>query len=170
MDKIKETIIFDLTSPFQISNWRPIDDRIMGGVSESRANFIEGVGLRFNGAVSLANNGGFASIRSASKHFDLSAFSVINLRVRGDGNTYKFSLRTDRFFDGISYQMAFLTTNQWQDISLPFRKFIPTHHGTILSSAAPLDPANIQSFGFFIADRQTGPFQLDVAWIKATLE
>ncbi|MBW2519194.1 MAG: CIA30 family protein [Deltaproteobacteria bacterium] len=170
MDKTKETLIFDLSSNADVDNWRSIDDRIMGGMSESRVRFIEGVGMRFSGVVSLANNGGFASIRSASKPYDLSVFSEIKLRVCGDGNTYKLSLRTDRFFDGISYQMAFLTTNQWQDITLPFSKFIPTHHGTTLSSAAPLNPAKVQSFGLFIADQQAGSFQLDVAWIKAAFE
>jgi hypothetical protein len=45
--------------------------------------------------------------------------------------------------------------------------FTPTHHGIELSTVAPMNTSTIKSFGFFIADRQEGSFQLDVAWIKA---
>lgn len=162
-----DEMIFDFSSPQNVDAWHAIDDRIMGGASQSRADHVDGSGLRFTGTVSLENNGGFASIRSADAAFDLGGFQGLFLRVRGDGKTYKLSLRTDHFYDGVSYQVSFTTqAGAWQELRLPFADFTPTHHGVILTTVAPLDPARVKSFGLFIADRQAGPFELDLAWIK----
>ena len=164
----QERTLFDFSSPGSASKWHSIDDRIMGGCSQSQPEHSADAGMRFHGTVSLANNGGFASIRSATTAADLGGYSGLRLRLRGDGKTYKISLRTDCFFDGISYQAEFATrAGTWQEVDLPFTCFTPTHHGITLSTVAPLDPAQVQSFGLFIADRQEGPFRLDLAWIKA---
>jgi NADH dehydrogenase [ubiquinone] 1 alpha subcomplex assembly factor 1 len=167
MNHAPERMILDFTDVLTCSNWEAVDDRIMGGCSQSQPEHIENVGLRFSGTVSLENNGGFASIRSNSDNFDLGKNTGLKLRLRGDGKSYKLSLRTDLFFDGVSYQTTFTTLRgTWQEISLPFEAFTPTHHGIKLSTVAPMDTSNLKSFGLFIADRQEGPFQLDVAWIK----
>lgn len=167
MSKASENMILDFTDALTANIWEAIDDRIMGGCSQSQPEYIDNCGLRFSGTVSLDNNGGFASIRSRSNNFDLSQFSGIKVRLRGDGKSYKLSLRTDLFFDGVSYQTTFTTLkDSWQEIVLPFKAFTPTHHGISLTTVAPMDTASVRSFGFFIADLQAGPFQLDVAWLK----
>lgn len=167
MSSSPEAMILDFTDAPTVSNWEAIDDRIMGGCSQSQPECIDNVGLRFSGTVSLENNGGFASIRSNSDNADLGQYTGLALRLRGDGKSYKLSLRTDHFYDGVSYQTTFATEkDSWQEICLPFEAFIPTHHGIKLSTVAPLDLTSIISFGLFISDRQEGPFQLDISWIK----
>jgi len=167
MSNSPEAMILDFTDASTFSNWEAIDDRIMGGCSQSHPECIDNVALRFSGTVSLENNGGFASIRSNTGNADLGQYSGLTLRLRGDDKSYKLSLRTDHFYDGVSYQTTFATKkDSWQEISLPFEAFIPTHHGIKLSTVAPLDLTSIKSFGLFISDRQEGPFQLDIAWIK----
>lgn len=167
MSDSPEIMIIDFTDTLTVSNWEAVDDRIMGGCSQSQPQQIDKVGLRFSGTVSLENNGGFASIRSTPDNFDLGQYTGLIIRLRGDGKSYKLSLRTDLFFDGVSYQTTFATERgTWQEISLPFEDFIPTHHGIKLSTVAPMDLSNIKSFGLFIADRQEGSFQLDIACIK----
>jgi len=167
MSNSPEAMIHDFTDASTVSTWEAIDDRIMGGSSQSQPECIDNVGLRFSGTVSLENNGGFASIRSSSYNADLGQYRGLTLRVRGDGKCYKLSLRTVHFFDGVSYQTTFGTEkDSWQEISLPFEAFIPTHHGIKLSTVAPMDLTSIKSFGLFISDRQEGSFQLDIAWIK----
>ncbi len=169
MSNSSENMILDFTNTQTTCDWEAIDDRIMGGCSQSHPEHIDNIGLRFSGRVSLENNGGFASIRSDSANYNLGQYSGIKLRLRGDGKTYKLSLRTDLFFDGISYQAAFTTDqNTWQEISLPFEDFTATHHGVKLSTVAPMDTTRIESFGLFIADNQKGPFQLEISWIKGT--
>jgi monofunctional biosynthetic peptidoglycan transglycosylase len=164
-----ENMILDFTADLPAIKWEAIDDRIMGGCSQSQPEYLKGVGLRFSGTVSLDNNGGFASIRSHEGSFDLSSYSGLKIRFRGDGRTYKISLRTDLYYDGVSYQASFATeADQWQELNLPFDAFIPTHHGVKLTTVAPMDTASVKSFGLFIADKQEGPFQLDVAWISGS--
>jgi len=161
-----ERIILPFSQPSAVQGWRAIDDRIMGGCSLSRPEFIDGGGLRFRGVVSLDNGGGFASIRSPEADYTLGGLAGVRLRVYGDGQRYKLGLRTDRFFDGISYQAGFTPpADSWEEIDLPFGDFVATHHGRRLTTVAPLDPNRIQSFSLFIAERQAGPFHLEIAWI-----
>lgn len=164
MTNASSNLILDFTGDSQDIAWEAIDDRIMGGCSQSRPEYLQGIGLRFTGTVSLDNKGGFASIRSSEGCFDLSGHSGLKIRVCGDGKTYKLSLRTDFYYDGISYQASFKTkAGIWQEISLPFDEFAPTHHGITLTTVPAMETARVKSFGLFIADRQVGPFKLDIA-------
>jgi len=166
MSNSSEKMILDFTDAQTAPNWEAIDDHIMGGCSQSKPEQIDNVGLRFSGRVSLENNGGFASIRSDSAKYNLGQYSGLKLRLRGDGKSYKLSLRTDLFFDGISYQSTFTTEQDtWQELYLPFEDFTATHHGVKLSTVAPMDTTKVESFGLFIADDQEGSFQLEIAWI-----
>ncbi len=167
MGDSRDNMFLDFTGDFQAIKWEAIDDRIMGGCSKSCPEYLQGIGLRFSGIVSLDNNGGFASIRSDDGCFDLSGHSGLKIRARGDGHTYKLSLRTDLYYDGVSYQTSFATeADSWQEITLPFDTFAPTHHGVKLTTIPAMDTARVKSFGLFIADRQEGPFKLDLAWIS----
>lgn len=162
-----EQIILDFTDQDIATKWEAIDDRIMGGGSRSTPEYVSEIGLRFSGNVSLENDGGFASIRSATGEYNLSQFSGLSLRLRGDGKSYKLSLRTDVFYDGVSYQAEFKTeAGVWQEVELPFNAFLPTHHGLKLSTVAPMDTTNVRSFGLFIAGKQEGPFQLEITKVQ----
>jgi monofunctional biosynthetic peptidoglycan transglycosylase len=146
--------------------WRSIDDRVMGGVSASEMISDGGVAV-FRGVVSLENSGGFASVRSDPARYDLTGLEGVLLRVRGDGKSYGFSVRTTAAFDGVSYQARFTTVaGEWLEIALPFDQFVPVYRGRRVSDHPPLDPAGIRTFGLMIADRQAGPFRLELEWIR----
>jgi hypothetical protein len=71
-------------------------------------------------------------------------------------------------FDSAIYQMVFQTSpGDWTEHRLPFKDFVPTWRGRVLSGEPPLDPAQVTSVGFLISDKQAGPFRLEIAWIKA---
>jgi monofunctional biosynthetic peptidoglycan transglycosylase len=157
---------FDNESDRQV--WPATNDGVMGGLSQGRSEITPDGMLRFSGAVSLENNGGFSSIRSVPVERDLSAYDGILLRVRGDGKRYALTIRTDVQIRAGSYRVKFDTkAGQWVEIYVPFTEFSPTSFGVELPDAPPLDPAKIRSFGFLISDKQAGPFMLDVDWIKA---
>lgn len=140
----------------------------MGGVSTSKFDVTNGV-ASFRGELSLENNGGFASVRSLPSRHDLAGCDAFLIRVRGDGRGYKFTARTEAGMDTPLYQMAFTTKRgEWEEHRLAFKDFVPTFRGRVLSGQPPLDPAKVTSVGFLISDKQAGPFQLEVAWIKAT--
>ena len=138
----------------------------MGGVSSSAISYVPGGRAVFSGSVSLANNGGFASVRSPS-FAALGGGGAFLLTVRGDGKRYKFSVRTDTAFDGVSYQAAFQPPpGEWVVVRLAAADFLPTWRGRIVNNAPPLDPARAQQLGLLIADRQAGGFRLEVGAIE----
>ena len=163
--KMKNLIEF---LPKETKDWSPVNDTVMGGVSSSAiVQASESVAL-FSGTVSLENNGGFASVRSRPQLLDLSGYQGIQVRVRGDGKRYQFRIRTDNRYDGPTYRTSFETTRgEWTVHKLLFSDFVPTFRGRILKNHPPLDPTGIQSFGFLIADKQKGPFALEIDWIGA---
>ena len=73
--------------PTAVQDWRSIDDRIMGGCSLSRAEFVDGDGLRFRGVVSFDNGGGFASIRSPETDYDLAGSPICACATRRQQST-----------------------------------------------------------------------------------
>ena len=163
-----DKILFDFQTITNTAAWQIVNDDVMGGVSRSGFRLTNGVAV-FRGEVSLENNGGFASVRSLPARHDLAGCAAFVIRVRGDGRSYKFSARTARSFDSAIYQASFTTKKgEWEEHRLPLAQFAPTLRGRVLSSEPPLDPAKVTSVGFLISDKQEGPFQLEVAWIKAT--
>ncbi|MEY6434122.1 CIA30 family protein [Thioalkalicoccus limnaeus] len=162
-----EKPLFDFSKEISSSVWQVVNDDVMGGISTSRFELTDGLAV-FRGVVSLENFGGFASVRSLPAHHDLGGSDAFVIRVRGDGRRYKLTARTDPSFDSAVYQLSFATKQgEWEEHRLPFRDFVPTFRGRVLSGEPPLDAGKIASVGFLIAERQAGPFRLEIAWIKA---
>ena len=139
----------------------------MGGVSDSQLRATSEGTAVFAGEVSLENNGGFAAIRSRDTHYDLSAYTGIALRLKGDDKMYSMNIRTDTSSNGLRYQKSFkLAQEGWMTIRLPFQDFGAACRGQRPPDAPALDLQHISSFGFIIANKQVGPFRLEVASIK----
>jgi monofunctional biosynthetic peptidoglycan transglycosylase len=155
-------------SDARAGSWRPINDGVMGGLSTGALRLSEdGTGI-FEGNVSFENGGGFASVRANLGRLDLSAYEGIEIRVRGDGHRYRLRLHTHRGMDGIAYQADFHSgVGEWHEVALPFAAFSPTFRGRTPAGAPPLDPATVEQIGLMIADRQAGPFRLEIGWIMA---
>ena len=163
-----ERTLFDFTTATNVQGWQVVNDDVMGGISTSRFEVTNGLAV-FRGELSLENNGGFASARSSPVRQNLAGLNAFVVRVRGDGRRYKFTVRTGSGFDTPIYQCAFTTRRgEWMEHRLAFKDFVPTFRGRALTDAPALDPAKVVSVGFLISDKQAGPFQLDVGWIKAS--
>jgi monofunctional biosynthetic peptidoglycan transglycosylase len=160
------TLVFDF-SRGSAADWIIVNDGVMGGLSRSEfTDTGEGYAV-FRGAVSLDNNGGFASVRGLVSDGALDTSRAVVLRVRGDGRTYQVRLRTDRRFDGIAYRATFETTaGEWQDLVIPFSDFVPTFRGRTPRGAPALAPEDIRQFGLMIADKREGDFRLEIAWVE----
>lgn len=151
-----------LIHPDLETQWRIVNDGVMGGRSRSSVARIED-GYRFSGYLSLENNGGFASTRVRPATTDLSKADGLRLRVRGDGRTYQIRIRMNGRRDGVAYAVEFSTREgQWIEWSIPFEVFQPTWRGRLVRDAPTLDPARIQQLTFMIADGQQATFQLDI--------
>jgi hypothetical protein len=160
--------LFDFQAAESTADWSAIDDAVMGGISASRLRHDPAGHAVFEGAVSLDNNGGFASVRSRPGELGPPGVVSYVLEVRGDGKRYKLNLRTDDAFDGVNYQAAFQTPcDQWTTVRLPISGFRATFRGRVVATAPPLDPARVRQVGLMIADRQVGTFALEVRSISA---
>ncbi len=144
--------------------WESIGDPVMGGVSTGRLDAVDATTSVFQGEVSLAHGGGFASVKADIAPVDLSACGGIRLHVRGDGKVYKLGLRTRVERNAPVYQHPFETSaGQWQRLTLAFRDFTPRLRGRTLTEAPPLDPARIASVSLYISGGQAGAFALHMA-------
>ncbi len=88
----------------------------------------------------------------------------------GDGKRYRANLRTDTTCDSVRYQAGFTTVaGTWQDVRLDFAQFEPRSRGCPVPAVPALDPARIITFGLLIADRQAGPFRLEIDTITSVV-
>lgn len=162
--------LFDFQKPEGLENWFSINDGVMGGVSSGGIRWTP-EGAAFSGKVSLDHFGGFSSVRSAAEKRDLSAYSGLLIRLRGDGKTYQLRVRTDPNYDGVTYCINFDTLNgRWQEVYFPFNKFVPEFRGQRIPFFPRIKPEKIFSFGFLIAGKQAGPFNLLIEWIDTYFE
>ncbi len=148
--------------------WEIVNDGVMGGLSKGSLAFTDSGTLVFSGTLSLANGGGFSSVRSSEVPHDLSKATGISLRVRGDGRTYMLRLTTDAQARNrrIAFMAPFPTApGGWSEVRIPFSLFKGTLRGEPVPSAT-LHPARIETFGFQIADGKEGPFELEVDWMR----
>ena len=165
----KETkLILSFDTAYETKRWTRANDGVMGGLSQSELVFTSSGTALFQGNVSLENYGGFASVRTSPYPYQLGGYEGIVLRVRGDGHRYRLRFRTDASYDGVAYQASFDTvTDDWRVIYVRFADCMPTFRGRRVSNAPSLDGRLIQQIGFMIADKQEGPFQLEIDWVKA---
>ena len=83
--KDSNLILFDFNTKSNISNWRVVDDVVMGGRS----------------------NGNFRLNKK-----NISSFSKIVLKVKGDGKKYQFRIK-NKIQDYYSYVIEFETSKNW---------------------------------------------------------
>lgn len=158
--------LFDFSRAEDVDAWKPLDDVVMGGCSSSWVKQVDGV-LRHEGEVSLEQGGGFASIQ-ADITADLSGMSGIGMCVRSDGKRYKFGLYDRRGRRRIAYRARFQgEEDSWTEVLTDFDDLEPRFRGRDMPDADPLDTSHLRGMSILIADRQDGPFRIELASIWA---
>ncbi|NDJ18302.1 CIA30 family protein [Myxacorys almedinensis] len=176
-----DRILFDFSNPSHdiSTTWGALDDVVMGGVSTSSFQLSDGKAV-FSGNVSTDNSGGFASVRT--RNFDpaiaLSEYTGIELRVKGDGNRYKFLVRDDDGWDSIGYSHSFDTVaHEWIALRIPFSSLIPVFRAKTMANAMPLNAGTVRSLQLMLSKFEydgalnpkfhPGEFRLEVSSISA---
>ena len=163
-----DKLIYDFEGQDTAAPWVPVNDGVMGGLSQSNLTLTQEGTAVFAGTLSLENNGGFASVRTYPYDFELDEYVGLTFRVRGDGRGYKLRLRGDDRLDGPAYEADFETAaDTWGTVQIPFANMGPTFRGRRLRNMPALEGAAVRQIGFMIADKQAGPFRLEIDWIKA---
>ena len=156
-------LLLDFSRSEVIQTFRVINDDVMGGISTSRIHATNDA-LVFEGVVSLEQNGGFASLRGPISFPAESA--ALLLKVRGDGQRYKLTLKLDDSPGTGQYQADFLASREWQTLRFMPADFRFSFRGRPV--AAPMVRfAEVRYVGLLIADRQPGAFKLEVSKVMA---
>ena len=139
--------------------WRVVDDIVMGGRSEGHFAITPEKKGRFYGDVSLENNGGFSSVRHAfHPPADVSGYTGVSIRLRGDGSRYEFSVKADSD-DRHVYATHFETSGQWQEVRIEFAELYPINRGERLEGPT-FEGRQIVEVGFLIGNERAQAFEL----------
>jgi hypothetical protein len=149
-----EKILFDFRTQIDLTQtWGAVDDVVMGGVSES--GIIKSIeGALFTGNVSTDQSGGFVSVRTRNfpEPLDLSMYQGLELRLKGDGNRYKFFVRTSLGWDTLAYAYAFDTiAGEWITVRVPFLEMVAVQRAKTVDNAPPVDMRNLRSLQFMLS-------------------
>ena len=158
---MKEIYNFSIQS--NITEGRIVNDGVMGGISKSSLVLTDAGHGQFSGHVSLANNGGFASIQLNTRIKLAEEKTFVVLRVKGDSKAYEFRLKSE-ISQSESYVHQFTTTGDWENIKLPISEFYPQVRGRKLS-IPNFNFKSIEQVSFLIANKQEEDFKLLIDWI-----
>jgi hypothetical protein len=156
--------LYDFNTDSNSNDWIIVDDVVMGGRSDGNFYINEvGNGI-FEGKISLENNGGFSSVRHNCKTVDASNYSNIRIRVKGDGNRYQLRVKSKRG-DYYSYAAYFQSSNNWEEIDIPFEAMTPVFRGRQLD--IPNFPGDtIEEVAILIGNKKAQSFKLQIDKIE----
>jgi monofunctional biosynthetic peptidoglycan transglycosylase len=159
--------LFDFTGVDAAKEWQIVNDGVMGGVSQGAFKIIDKKTMEFFGTLSLANNGGFASVRSKAKKLDLEKGDTLIAKVRGDGREYMLNLYPNKQRVAYSYRATVQSKkDEWIEVRVPLDKFEATSFGRSLKDAGLVNPDDVNSLGVMLSDKKAGPFKLEIESIK----
>ena len=136
------------------SDWRVVNDGVMGGVSRSSFDFAQAVSgghAEFSGTLSFARNGGFVSVRGKLPAGACAGATGVVLTVRGSRLPFKFCVRDRASWDSEGYQADFTPSDEWAEVRLPFSSFIPSRYGQVVGARGSLRPDGIISGGLMLS-------------------
>ncbi|MCL6260934.1 CIA30 family protein [Aquiflexum sp. TKW24L] len=165
---MKDPLLFDFGIGKNFESWTIVNDGVMGGLSQSKAS-LDADALLFTGNVSLKNNGGFVSLRSAMGKYDLSAYSYCEIRFKSDTERkFEVLIEKDTQFYLPKFRVKFAADSKdWQTVTIPLRDFEISRMGsTIQKGIDPVALKEIQRIGFILADKQEGAFNLWIDYLK----
>ena len=155
--------IYNFSTQSNIKEWRIVNDGVMGGVSKSSLVLNDAGHGQFSGHVSLANNGGFASVQLNTTIKLAEEKTFVVLRVKGDGKNYEFRLKGS-ISQSESYVHQFSTSGEWENIKLEIKEFYPQYRGRKMKTPN-FNFASIEQLSFLVANKQEEDFKLLIDWI-----
>jgi len=151
-------LIFDFETTSDLSNWKVVEDRVMGGESNARFFLNDNGHAQFEGNVSLENNGGFASVRYDMNTLKLKDTKKVIIRLKGDGKNYQFRVK-NKEQNEYSYISEFSTSGEWQNITIELKEMYPSFRGRKLDRPN-FSHDQIEEITFLIGNKRNESFQL----------
>ena len=161
---MNESILFDFNKKSNPREWRIIDDVVMGGISDGKFKIDENGNGIFFGRVSTENYGGFSSVRHQMKTKNISDFSKVSIRLKGDGKNYQFRIKDD-INSYYSYITTFETSGEWETVTLNLKDLYPSFRGQKLN-LPNFDGKFLEEIVFLIGNKKDESFELKLDKIE----
>jgi hypothetical protein len=148
-------------------DWMIVNDGVMGGLSESTITITKN-SLLFKGSISLKNNGGFASIRSNNRKFDLSKYTTVKIKFRSIGRDFALRFASSDLYFRPNYKHHFSSsTGEWEIAELKMSNFKEYTMGRVSGSIVGKEKLeNIIRVGIILSDKKEGPFEIEIDYIE----
>lgn len=157
---IKNMVLFDFNKDVELTQWRIVDDVVMGGRSDGHFGISAAGHGVFQGKVSLENNGGFSSVRYWFDQKNVERYERVKIRLKGDGKQYQFRVKSDQR-DRFSYIYEFNTSSEWELIEIPFSEMVPGFRGRPLN-IPNYDGKQLAEIAFLISNKVPESFRLEI--------
>lgn len=160
-------------------------DKEMGGFSE--ANFTidpDSKAGHFYGNLNLdlpkdnpeITRSGYAMFRtkdqkeswfSGDSYWDWTEYSLLVLRVKGDRRKYLVNIQanTPLITDLFQHRLFLHHPGEWETVVIPLNDFVMTNWG-VIQDGSELNKSEVKTVGVGLLDKQYGPFNLKIDWIK----
>jgi NADH dehydrogenase [ubiquinone] 1 alpha subcomplex assembly factor 1 len=151
----------------KVSDWVVLSDNVMGGITTSNLAYADDA-LILTGDVSLANYGGFSSVKTRFNRFDLSPYKGLKIRYKASNQSFAFTLENSKNWTRPNYKGALpkSSVNAWTEATIAFKDFAEYQIGE--PTGDKLDPAILTSIvrlGIITTEKKEGPFSLEVDYI-----
>jgi len=150
--------LFNFTKDSNLSNWKIVDDIVMGGRSNGSFTINDDSYGEFSGKVSLENNGGFSSLRYNFETKTTATYSKFILRLKGDGKSYQFRVK-DKRYNRYSFIYTFKTTDNWQTVEIPFKDMSAAFRGYKVD-IPNFEGNEMEEIAFLIGNKKEESFKL----------
>lgn len=157
---------YDFGSSKSGANWLVINDGVMGGRSIGNAYLSENR-IHFEGVISFANNGGFASLRSNRLQFDLAQAKTIEIRYKLEGLDFALMLEqyNQFYLPYFSYPLT-KTEGQWVTKSINVEALYQTRMGEFTGKKFEQKKSKpFRRLGFISKEKKETSFLLEIDYI-----
>ncbi|MAA80536.1 MAG: hypothetical protein CL916_14875 [Deltaproteobacteria bacterium] len=153
------------------ASWFPLNDDVMGGVSTSSVQSTDKT-LIFSGEVSTDNNGGFVSLRSPNREYELEDYTQVEVSYKSSGQDFMMILADHAAWYMPEFRHEVLpTSEEWTTVTIPlsdFTQYKMTNFGEIetdeeLTANALSEVIRIELRNSVFTD---GDFQLELDYIE----
>jgi len=159
-EEINSQIVYNFKASDNLNDWYIVDDRVMGGLSRGNIKLGKSGNAIYYGDVTTENNGGFSSLRYQFNSKNVSNYSKVSIKLKGDGTSYQFRIKSDRR-QRYSYVATFNTSGDWETITIPFNNFVPQFRGYKVN-VPNYDGKMMEEIAFLIGNKTNENFQLEI--------
>ena len=157
-------VLFDSKKPSQDHEWYVLDDVVMGGRSLGNFEQTSKGHIHYSGTISLANNGGFSSLRFAFPPTSVTPESVLRIYLKGDGSKWQLRVKQNKR-NSYSYTTYFTSNKQWEYVEIRLKDLYPVYRGRRLDSSN-FNHNSLEEIIFLIGNKKVQNFELDIEKIE----